>query len=245
MEIWGREPHISEKFDENRVRTARKMVERRGLHMPVLGSYVRFGITHPAIDEAIELEATLHTARCLGAPLVRVWASDVPSAQASNTLWTRTVQEIQLACDQAAKLGITLAAEMHSHTLADTGLSARRLVEAVGRENFRLNFQVVACTQPNPPDEQLEMILPYVVHMHAENYAQLLGERNDPPQRAPLESGVIDYESLVGQLVQSGYDGYVALEFAYAEGEHKEQALLTDLTYLQTLTGAVLRQHNP
>ncbi len=244
VEIWGREPHISEKFDENRVRATRKKVASRGLHIPVLGSYSQFGITHPRLDEAVEIETTLHTARCLGAPLVRVWASDVPSSEASAALWARTVREIQQACEQAAKLGITLAAEMHDHTLADTGPSARQLVEAVGHENFRLNFQVAAYPHSDAPEERLEAVLPYVVHMHAQNYARLLKGEDDPLQRAPLDNGVIDYENLVGQLMQSGYNGYIALEFAYAEGKDKEPALRDDLTYLKTLTGAARQKHD-
>lgn len=236
VEIWGREPHISEKFDENRVRAARRMVERRGLKIPVFSSYLSFGITHPRIDETIELAATLHTARCLNTPIVRVWASDVGSGDASEAVWTRTIHEIQQACDQAAKLGIILAAQMHSDTLADTGASARRLVEAVGRDNFGLNFQVNATAESEEASEQrLGSVLPYVVHIHAQNYVPLVDGGDELLQRAPLNNGVIDYERLVGRLVESGYDGHIAVQFAYTEGEDKTEALREDLAYLQTL----------
>ena len=241
VEIWGREPHISEKFDENRVRTAQRMVQRRGLRIPVFGSYLSFGLTHPRIDDTIELEATLHTARCLNAPIVRIWASDVSSSQASAAVWTRTVREIREACDQAAKLGITLSAEMHDNTLADTGRGARQLVEAVGRGNFGLNFQISAYSDRGEAvDERLATVLPFVVHVHARNYLRLLLDGGgDVLERAPLGCGVIDYEGLVGQLLASGYDGYLAVEFAYAEGEGKREALLHDVTYLQALTSSI------
>lgn len=236
VEIWGREPHISEKFDENRVRTARKMVESRGLAIPVFSSYLSFGITRPRIDENIELAATLHTARCLNAPIVRVWASDLSSTKASATVWSRTIREIQEACDQAAKLGIVLAAEMHNGSLADTGRSARRLVETVERDNFRLNFRISAHIGPaEPPEERLELVLPYVVHVHAQNYARLVEGDHDTLQRAPVSSGIINYEGLIGRLIECGYDGYVALEYAHTEGDGKKQALFDDLNYLQSL----------
>ncbi len=235
VEIWGREPHISEKFDENRVRTARKMVESRGLQIPAFGSYLGFGITRPRTDEIIQLDATLHIARCLGAPVVRVWASDIGSAQADETVWTKTVREIRLACARAAKLGITLAAEMHSGTLADTGDSARRLVEMVGRENFGLNFQVSQYALPETCEQRLEAVLAYVVHVHAQNYDRLLASNDDSLQHVPLSSGVIDYESLLPRLIEAGYNGYIAVAFAHAKGKDKKQALLEDIGYLQTL----------
>ena len=236
VEIWGREPHISEKFDENRVRTARKMVESRGLTIPVFGSYLGFGLMHPRIDETIELEAALHTARCLNAPILRVWASDVSSVAATAPVWARTVREIREACDQAAKLGITLAAEMHNNTLAETGRSARQLVETVARDNFRLNFQANAhAAADETAMERLQYVLPYVVCVHVQNYVQLADAGDDALQRAPLSSGVVDYETLIRRLLESGYNGYVAVEFAHTEGEGKRQALLDDVSYLQSL----------
>ena len=236
VEIWGREPHISEKFDENRVRTARKMVESRGLRIPVFGSYLYFGITRPRNDETIELDATLHTARCLGAPIVRGWASDLGSAEADEAVWTRTVREIQLACDQAGKLGITLAAEMHAHTFGDTGATARQLVDAVGCENFRLNFQVTYYAETETPEQRLETVLPYVVHIHAQNYERLLNPNDDcAMERVALSKGAVDYGSLLRPLFNSGYDGHIAVEFAHVEGDSKKQAILEDLNYLQTL----------
>ncbi len=236
VEIWGREPHISEKFDENRVRTARRMVARRGLDIPVFGSYLRFASAYPHTDDTVELGPTLHIARCLRAPIVRIWASDVGSAEATEAIWTTAIRQIRQACDQAAKLSIILAAEMHDVTLTDTGAAARRLVEEVDRPNFRLNFQISAYINTETPEQRLAAVLPYVVHVHAQNYQRLLtGDDDHDLIRAPLEHGVIDYAPLVGQLVEAGYDGYIAVEFAPTESRDKSDALRGDIEYLQSL----------
>ena len=235
VEIWGREPHISEKFDENRVRTARRMVARRGLNIPVFGSYLRFASAYPHADDTVELGPTLHTARCLRAPIVRVWASDVGSAEATEAIWTTAICQIRQACEQAAKLSIILAAEMHDVTLTDTGAAARRLVEEVNRPNFRLNFQISTYINTETPEQRLAAVLPYVVHVHAQNYQRLLTSDGDGLIRASLEQGVIDYASLVRQLVKAGYDGYIAVEFAPLEGRDKSDALRCDIEYLQSL----------
>ncbi len=233
VEVWGREPHISEQFDENRVQAVRRMTKERGLATPVLGSYLCFGATNERLEGKIELHDTLHTARCLGTPLVRVWASDVGSAQASDAVWKTTIQAIRAACEQAAKLGITLTAEMHEGTLTDTAPTAKRLVEDVDSEYFRLNYHVSTHDEPDTPLEQLQMILPYVVHMHAQNYTSLQSE--DGIEHAALNGGAIDYAPLVGELKAAGYNGCIAVEFSWAEGDSKREALAADLAYLRSL----------
>ncbi len=233
VEIWGREPHISEQFDENRIQAVHRMLQQRDLVVPVLGSYLRFGSTNPRTEDNIELEDTLYIARCLGTPLLRVWASDISSENATQAVWETTVGELQQACDQAQKLGIVFAVEMQHGTLADTGPAAKHLVELIGRENFRINFQVASNTEPQTPLERLQTVLPYVVHMHAQNYASLPSEGQ--PRRVPLSDGAIDYTPLINQLHEANYNGCIALEFSWMEGEGKREALAADLSYLRRL----------
>ncbi len=233
VEIWGREPHISEQFDENRVKAVQRMIHQRDLMAPVLGSYLRLGRTKLRYEDNVELEDTLHTAHCLGTEIVRVWASDVPSAQASKAVWEATSRECQQACDQANKLGITLAVEMHTGTLADSAASARRLAESVKRDNLRLNYQTMPDIELQTPLEQLRAVMPYVVHVHAQNYACLTGAAEG--RRASLADGTIDYQPLVRQLRESGYTGCIAIEFSWVEDERKREALAVDLMYLRSL----------
>ncbi len=140
VELWGREPHISEEYDESRLRGIRAQAAELGLSLPVFGSYLYFGKTVHR-EDTIALVDTLHNAHGLRTPIVRVWASDVASARATDEIWDRTITEAREACDRAAKMNVIFAAEMHDDTLADTGATARRLVEAVERDNFRLNYQ--------------------------------------------------------------------------------------------------------
>ena len=233
VELWGREPHVPEIYDESRVRGIRDMVAERGLSIPVFGSYLYFGKTIHREDN-ITLLDTLHTAHGLRAPVVRVWASDVPSAQASPEVWKKTVAEAQEACDRAAKMNIVFAAEMHDNTLADTGPSAKRLVEEIGRDNFRLNFQI--STDPEEDQlERLEAVLPYVVHLHAQNFVFEGPSEERRWLRRQLTDGVTDYRPLAARLKAAGYEGHLAVEFAAVEGDGREASLKADLEYLASL----------
>lgn len=235
IELWGREPHISEQFDENRVQAARRMIEDRGLEVCVLGSYVVFGPVRTRPEELVNLEDMLHTARCLRVPLIRVWASDIGSDVASKPQWERTVGQIQEACDCAARLNLTLVAEMHDDTLTDTASSALRLLEQVDRDNFRLNFEVSNRPRPETPAQRLAAVLPYVAHIHVKNFHAYAGADGERPKWAPISDGLVDYLPLLELLCDHGYRGCYALEFAWREGNGKRESLAQDLAYLKSL----------
>jgi 3-dehydroshikimate dehydratase len=239
VEIWGREPHISERFDENRVIAARKMLTERDLTCLALGSYVVFGPSRTKEDDLVSLDDMLQTARTLHTPLMRVWASDVGSAEATAKVWERALAETREACDRAEKFDLVLVAEMHDNTLADTAPTALRFVEEVDRENFRLNFQAASCPGPLSPLERLRQVREYVAHVHLQNFHPL-GPEEERYSRAPLPLGVIDYRPLLDELLDNGYAGAFLLEFAAVEGEGKRQSLAQDLTYLRGLLAGVL-----
>ncbi len=232
VELWGREPHVPEEYDESRLRGIRAMAEELELSLPVLGSYLYFGKTVHR-EDLITLVDTLHTAHGLHTPIVRVWASDVGSANANEEVWANTIAEAREACDRAAKMNVVFAAEMHDDTLADTGASARRLVEAVDRPNFRLNYQVASRPGVEDPLARLELVLPYVVHVHCQNF---VGLNSDPGyKRVPLDAGYADYRALAARLQEAGYAGHLAVEFAAEEGNGKEASLQHDLQFLSSL----------
>ena len=235
VELWGREPHISEKFDENRVHAARKMIEDRGLVLCCLGSYVVFGPVKTRAEELAGLDDTLYTARCLRAPIVRVWASDVGAQRASKRQWEKAVAEIQEACDRAARLNLVLAAEMHDDTLADSADAALRLLEAVDRPNFKLNFEVSHRATAEPVRERLDRVLDYVVHIHLRNFSTCATENGERANWAPISDGLVDYFPLLDTLASHGYCGCYALEFACREGNGKRDSLAADLAYLKSL----------
>jgi 3-dehydroshikimate dehydratase len=234
VEIWGREPHISEEFDASRVAAVRRMVAERGLEVPVFGSYLRPGATNANNSGDVSLKDVLQIAAALGAPIIRVWASDVGSEEAEEGVWAETVRELREASASAAKMGMILAAEMHGNTLADTGESARRLVEEVDSEAFALNFQASSKAEEEKPMERLARVLPKVVHLHAQNYAPLAG-RGNRVERVALEDGIIDYRSLVSRLREAGYQGYLAVEFCPSNVKDKAYAIAQDYEFLRSL----------
>lgn len=231
VEIWGREPHISEEYDKNRVAAAERMVRERGLEVPVFGSYLRMGATN---NDPVDLKAVLQMAVGLGAGIVRVWASDVGSDEADEALWERAVREAREAASRAAKMGLRLAVEMHGNTLCDTGASTRRFVEAVGEDSFGVNYQPSSRPRAETPLERLQLVQPWVMHVHAQNYAPI-GTGLDRMERVALSDGVIDYAPLVELLRRGGYRGYLSVEFCPSNVTDKREAIARDYHFLRGL----------
>lgn len=235
IELWGREPHLSERYDENRVRAARRMIQARGLSIPVLGSYLRMGATAPPSDETIELHDTLHIARQLKTQMVRIWMSDIPASKASPAVWAKAIAEARHACDCAAKLSLCLVAELHESTLLDTSDNAIRAVHQVERDNFRLTYTAGSRADGEEAEVRLCKVLPYVAHVHARNFVALSPRTEVPPVRAPLGHGLVDYARLAARLRGVGYEGYIAIEYAHKDGDAKKACLAADLEYLRGL----------
>jgi len=232
VEIWGREPHISEEYDKNRVLAAARMVRGRGLTVPVFGSYLRVGAT--SADDVFALKDALRIAAGLKAPVMRVWASDVGSAHADESLWARTIDEAGEAASCAAKMGVRLAVEMHGNTLCDTGASTRRLLEAVGSDSFGANYQASSQQRDATVLERMELVLPWIMHMHAQNYAPLQAG-SDRVERVALADGVVEYGPLFDLLRANDYEGVVSVEFCAAHASDKRAAIARDYRYLRSL----------
>ena len=133
---WGGDVHVPH-GNFARAREVHRMTEAAGLRVAAYGSYYRVG----ARDNEIEFEAVLETAAELKAPVVRVWAGDRGSGDASGTLRQKVVAESRLIGEEAAQVGIEVAYEFHGNTLTDDADSTRQLLRAVGHKNVRCYWQ--------------------------------------------------------------------------------------------------------
>jgi len=237
VEIWGREPHISENFDERRVRAARKMIEDRNLTICGLGSYLRFSGSAPTEDDedSPDLASVLHTARVLGAPIVRVWAGSSPSSKARKRDWNLCVQELKGACEKAANVGAEIAVEMQSGTFADTAASANRLLDDVSAPNLKLNYQPSNGLPPENPVKRLRSVVNRLASVRVRNYDRLISDPEERQHIVPLAEGVFDYRELISILRKADFQGYLSVEAISAKASDKIDALKAEYEYLRAL----------
>ncbi len=145
-----------------------------------------------------------HTSR-LGGKTIRIFAGNVPKGDTEEKARERCVASIQEACDYAAKYGIYLAIENHGG-ITGTADQILAIIKAVKHDYFGVNLDT-GNFRTEDPYSDLAKIAPYAVT------AQIKTEIT--PKGKPKEDA--DLKKLLDILRNTGYRGYVALEYEAAE----------------------------
>lgn len=160
-------------------------------------------------------EALAHTrkwvdhAATLGAPVIRIFAGNVPKGDTEDAAIMRCAQGINEAVEYAAKKGVILALEDH-HGITST---ADQMLKIIGQVNespyFGVNFDT-GNFQSEDPYVDMAKIAPYAVTVQVKPEIFVSGG----PKTTPA-----DLPRIFQILRDANYRGYVALEY---EGEHPE-----------------------
>jgi 3-dehydroshikimate dehydratase len=193
-----------------------------GLRVACYGSYYRLG-ERPA--EPGLAATVVRTAATLGAPLIRVWAGRIGSADADAEHRDRVVADAKELAEAAAGEGIEIAYEYHRSTLTDTRASAARLLEQLDLPN------VGTLWQPEPTRDAAENladltdVLPRLRNVHVFSWS---------PERArlPLAAQAEAWETYLRAAGSVPGDRYALLEFVSRDDPTQ---LLQDAATLRTL----------
>ena len=154
----------------------------------------------------------------LGAPAIRIFAGKGNGQEKLPDTLKRCAQVCEEACGYAAKKGVMLALENHGGVtaLADDLLT---IVKAVDSPAFGINFDSGNFRSSEDPYAELAQIAPYAINAQIKTEVTLNGKKQEA-----------DLERIVRILKDSGYSGWVALEY-----EGKEEPLKAIPGYLQQL----------
>ena len=224
VEPWGRPDHTPDPFDEDVVKRAADAVQSRGLEISQFGSYAN--PTAKCFEE--QMKDALAIAKIYQTKVIRVWAGDCGSADAVDAQWEAAINGFVSFCDRVADAGMTLVVEMHNGRLSDTVDGCLKLIEAVNRENFRMNFQPMFSNTPETTLEEAQRISPFVSTVHAQNYVSI-GKN----KRSLISDGLVDFDKVVRIFRAVGFDGYLEVEFV--KEDDPVAALAADALYLRKL----------
>lgn len=121
---WGGDVHVPH-GDSATARDVGRVTRAAGLRVLAYSSYYCCRDQEP-------FEPVLETAMTLGAPLIRIWAGQLGSAEADVAYRPMVIEQSRRAVALAAQHGIVLAYEFHSNTLTDTKDSALALLHLGG-----------------------------------------------------------------------------------------------------------------
>lgn len=198
---WGGDVHVPP-GDKATAKQIGRQTRDSGLKVPSYGSYYRLGISPK--EEAARV---LASAAELGASLVRVWAGNVGSADASPEICASIIKDARSLTERAASQGLRIACEWHGNTLTDTLESARELLNAVDHPSFGTYWQPRNGQSVESRLSDLRMIAPRLMGLHVFQWGAK-GERE------PLCAGEALWQPCLSQVARSGLQPLFAhLEF--------------------------------
>lgn len=219
---WGGDVHVPP-GDLAAARQAAALTRDAGLVVSSYGSYYRTG------DEASDVfPRVLETAVALGAPIIRIWAGRVGSAQADQSLRDRVADDGRRIAELAAKAGLRLACEWHGNTLMDTAASASALLDAVAHPAFQTYWQPHQRMAFADCLRDMDAALPRLAGVHVFHW----DERT--VARLPLQDGETVWKPYLTKAAQAG-SIFALLEFVMNDDP---QQLLHDAAVLRSWLAA-------
>ncbi len=230
IEVTARPPHLDPEAPLEAHREIASRVRDAGLEVVAYGSYLGRPERRGPGDAVREVEV----AAALGTGLLRVWAEPVAGAAAEGLAETAAL--LAACCDAARDHGVTVVAERHIGSFADSPARIARLFEAVARPNLALNYQVLdflpIAEISHQPDDAKQLV-PLARYFHLKNYRMPPegGDRILPS--ASLEGGVLDYRTILAAALGAGYEGPMSIEFVSTEPLPLEEKLAADVAFLR------------
>lgn len=196
---WGGDIHVPAGNMENALCVG-ECTRAAGLTVACYGSYYRLTDAESGMAKPV-----VQTAKALGAPLIRVWAGNLASADAGEVHRAMIVKNARRIADLAAEEKISVAFEYHGGTLTDDAASAKALLEAVNRENcFTLwqppvNMSIPDCLA------SIRTVGPWIRNIHVFSWKG--GER------LPLADGAEKWRACLNEIALLPGEHSLMLEF--------------------------------
>ena len=178
--------------------------------------FVPYAINHPEAarrKKAREtFQQTLEYASRLGSPHVTTLpVVYFESEEAQVDSWLRSLDELAWRESEAKKHKITFSVEAHVGSLAPSPAEAARMLSAV--PGLTLTLDYTHFTRLGLPDAEIEPLVRHATHFHVR------GARKDRLQTS-FKDNSIDYARVLKTLRDSGYNGYLGIEYVWIDWEH-------------------------
>jgi sugar phosphate isomerase/epimerase len=177
------------------------------------------------------LRRCLNVAAELNCHNVRVYAGSYkPGDGQRQEKWQRLVEALQRLGEEAETLGVTLCVENHFNTMTVSAAETVELMQAVNSKGVGILYDQanLAFTHNEPYQEAIDLQREWIRYVHvkdlvfvdaskpfnADEVARVKAEDRSVRSRVVGE-GVLDWLSILKKLTDSGYDGYLSLEYEY------------------------------
>lgn len=179
------------------------------LGLDVSGTAVGNDFCHPPGEERdrqiADVKKWVDRAEILGAPVIRIFSGSARDGQSESEARRLAVEAIEECCDYAGQHGVYLALENHGGLTAEVG-GLLSLVEEVRSPWFGVNMDTGNFHSADIYGD-LAKLAPYTVNVQVKVVVRPQGSEPQP----------CDFNRLAEILTDSGYRGYIVLEFEESE----------------------------
>ncbi len=177
----------------------------------------------PARDKTIaHVRDWIDKAAALDAPVIRVFAGNVPRGTDEDAAVARTIEGYKSVLPYAVEKGVTLALENHGGITA-TPDQILKLVKGIDSPNFGVNLDTGNFHGEDPYAELAELA-PYAVNVQVKTEISRKGRKKEDA----------DLAREITILREARYSGYVVLEY-----EAEEDPMVAVPRHIKTLRGLI------
>lgn len=199
---WGGDIHVPP-GKLGLARDLKAAMEAAGLRTFSYGSYFTLG---PAKRGEYSFQDVVDTAATLSAGSIRIWAGNVPAAQADGAYFDAVIREARQLGDLAHRAGIDVSLEVHSGSLTDSVAACEQLLNAIDHPQIGCHWQPTPALSLEENLAGLRRLLPWMHHLHVFTW-------NATPnglQRRPLGEGEAMWRQVLAMTTVPAFLEFVA-----------------------------------
>jgi sugar phosphate isomerase/epimerase len=176
---WGGDVHVPH-GDLKKANEVAANCRDAGIEISSYGSYYRSGT-----KDTLSFRAVAETAKALGAPMIRIWAGNLGSDNASDADRKKVVNDLLKCAGIASELKVQIGLEKHGGTLTDTMDSTALLMQELAETDIKFYWQPNVGVKPESLLPEMEIMLPKLANFHVFHW-----EMAEKLQMLPLSDGI-------------------------------------------------------
>jgi sugar phosphate isomerase/epimerase len=155
-----------------------------------------------------DFEAALRFCRGAGIATIFVLPGVVNAGQSRTDALNVSAERLNRMQERAIEAGIILTIEPHVHSYLESPPLVLELLDRVPGLRLTLDYAHFHCLGFS--QEQIDVLAPYAAHIH-------LRQAKMGSLQSRLEHGTLNFPAILSTLRQSGYSGFLSLEYVHQD----------------------------
>ncbi len=202
-EIW--QYHISNRTQDD-VKTLAAKAHALGLSVPAIGAYPALHLS--GAERQREMEAfkrIIDACAIMAARTVKIFCGRIASSEVTSEMRGVCLAFLREIVDRAGDRGVTITAETHGRTLADSVAACQTLIGDISAAHFRVCFQPYDMLNLEQALRDYDELREHISHIHL--------QARDAKGFCLMKESPFDFRAFLRHVRLSGFNGLLSVEF--------------------------------